>query len=75
MFKILPVNEPQIKLVPIMKLTGSLIVSPIIRLILFLEELFCIPIINIKNKEKLNEIAKNNFFKVKDILKFTYHYL
>mgnify|MGYP004139816739 CR=1 FL=1 len=75
MFKKLAVNEPQIKLVPIMKLTGNLIVSPKIILTLFWEELFCIPIINIKNKEKLNEIAKNNFFSEKDILKFTYHYL
>ena len=58
----LPVKDPQIKLVPIIKLTGNLIVCLIIRLTFFWEELFCMPIINIKNKEELNKIAKNNFF-------------
>jgi len=70
MFKILPDKEPQIKLVPMMKLIGNLIVSLIIKLTFFWEELFCIPMINIKNREKLNVIAKNNFLKGNDILNF-----
>ena len=57
------------KLTPIMKLIGNLTVS-LKNKFTFLEfELFCIPIINIKNKEILNEIVKNIFFKGWNILK------
>ena len=63
----LPVNEPLMKLTPIMKLIGNLTVS-LENKFTFLEfELFCIPIINIKNKEILNEIVKNIFFKGRNI--------
>ena len=57
------------KLTPIMKLTGKLTVSLIRRLIFLLFELFWIPIINNKNKERLNVIVKNIFFKGINILK------
>ena len=57
------------KLTPIMKLTGKLTVSLIRRLIFLLFELFWIPIINNKNKERLNVTVKNIFFKGINILK------
>tara|TARA_B100000886_G_scaffold271506_1_gene195468 strand:+ start:563 stop:763 length:201 start_codon:yes stop_codon:yes gene_type:complete len=56
-----PVNDPVIKLIPTIKLIGKFTVSLIIKLILVLLELFCIPTIKSKNKEKLNVIVKNNF--------------
>ena len=56
------------KLTPIMKLTGRLTVSLIRRFIFLLFELFWIPIINNKNKERLNVIVKNIFFKGINIL-------
>ena len=59
----LPVNEPVMKLTPIMKLIGNEIVSLKIKFTFLVFELFCIPIINIKNKEILNETVKNIFFK------------
>ena len=59
----LPVNEPLMKLTPIMKLIGNLTVSLKIKFTFLVFELFCIPIINIKNKEILNETVKNIFFK------------
>ena len=65
----LPVIDPVIKLIPIMKLIGSVTVSPIIRLTLLLVELFCIPIIRTRNKEKLNVNINNSFFKRNSILK------
>jgi len=46
--------EPLIKLNPIIKLIGKLTVSLNIKLTLLFFELFCIPIIKIKNNEKLN---------------------
>ena len=46
-----------------MKLIGKVTDSLIIKLTFFLFVLFCIPIINSKNKEKLNVKANNNFFK------------
>lgn len=61
--------DPLMKLTPIMKLTGKLTVSLIRRFIFLLFELFCIPIINNKNKERLNVIIKNIFFKGINILK------
>ena len=48
------VIDPLMKLIPIMKLIGKLIVSLIIKLTFLLFMLFCIPIIKIKNKDKLN---------------------
>tara|TARA_B100000945_G_scaffold44749_1_gene30690 strand:+ start:741 stop:959 length:219 start_codon:yes stop_codon:yes gene_type:complete len=59
--KILPVKDPVIKLIPTIKLIGKFIVSLIIKFTLVLLELFCIPTIKNKNKEKLNVIEKNNF--------------
>ena len=64
----LAVREPAIKLTPIMKLTGKPTVSPSITFTFLLFELFCIPIINSKNKEKLNVNVKNIFFKGNNIL-------
>ena len=49
------------KLDPIIKLTGSSIVSSNKRFTLFLFELFCIPIKSAVNNIKLNEITKNSF--------------
>ena len=63
----LPVNEPLMKLTPIMKLIGNVTVSLKIKFTFLVFELFCIPIINIKNKEILNEIVKNIFFKGRNI--------
>ena len=51
-----------------MKLRGSLIVSENIKFTLCFVELFCIPFIKIKNNERLNVIAKNNFLNVINIL-------
>ena len=65
--KILPIIEPLIKLEPIIKLIGKLTVSFIKKLTLLLLELFCIPIINNRNKQELKVNAKNNFFNIKDI--------
>tara|TARA_Y100000991_G_scaffold39201_1_gene27223 strand:- start:423 stop:638 length:216 start_codon:yes stop_codon:yes gene_type:complete len=59
--KILPVKDPVIKLIPTIKLIGKFIVSLIIKFTLVLLELFCIPTIKSKNKEKLNVMVKNNF--------------
>tara|TARA_B100000989_G_C19322068_1_gene377156 strand:- start:302 stop:454 length:153 start_codon:yes stop_codon:yes gene_type:complete len=47
--------EPLMKLTPIMKLIGKPTVSLAMKLTLLLFELFCIPIIKIKNKDKLNK--------------------
>ena len=58
----LPKAEPNIKLVPTMKLTGSSIVSLIKKSTLRLFELFCTPMNKIKNKQELKIAAKNNFF-------------
>ena len=55
------------KLEPIIKLTGNSTVLSIKKLTLLLLELFCIPIINKKNKQKLNIDVKNNFFNIKVI--------
>ena len=63
----LPVNEPLMKLTPIMKLIGNETVSLKIKFTFLVFELFWIPIIKIKNKEILNEIAKNIFFKGRNI--------
>ena len=63
----LPVIDPVMKLTPIIKLIGKAIVSFLNKLTLFLLELFCIPIINIKNKQELKVIEKINFLKAPDI--------
>ena len=67
MEKKLPIKEPLMKLEPIIKLIGNLTVSFIKKLTLLLLELFCIPIINNRNKQELNVVAKIIFFNLKDI--------
>ena len=65
--KKVPIKDPQIKFVPIIKLTGKLIVSFIKKLTLLLLELFCMPTISKTNKQELKVIAKMIFFKVRFI--------
>ena len=67
MVGILPIIEPLIKLVPIIKLTGNLTVSILKKFIFLLLLLFCIPIINKINNKELKVIAKTIFFNVRDI--------
>ena len=67
MVEILPIIEPLMKLEPIIKLTGNLIVSSIKKFIFLLLLLFCIPIINKRNNKELKVIAKTIFFNVMDI--------
>ena len=55
--------DPLIKLEPIIKLTGNSIELVLKKLTLLLFELFCIPIIKIRNKDELNANKKNNLFK------------
>tara|TARA_Y200000002_G_scaffold321589_1_gene281811 strand:- start:85 stop:258 length:174 start_codon:yes stop_codon:yes gene_type:complete len=55
------------KLDPIIKPTGKLTDSSTNKLTLVLLELFCIPIINIKNKKELNTTVKINFLNGKNI--------
>tara|TARA_B100000212_G_scaffold333009_1_gene301892 strand:- start:675 stop:887 length:213 start_codon:yes stop_codon:yes gene_type:complete len=57
----LPAIDPDIKLIPTIKLIGKLTVSPNINLTLLLFELFCIPIINSKNKVEFKTTVKNIF--------------
>ena len=57
----LAVIEPLIKLIPMMKLIGKFTVSDNIKLTFFLLELFCIPIIKIRNKETLKKRKKAIF--------------
>ena len=57
------------KLNPIMKLIGNLIVSVKSKFTFLLLSLFWIPIINSKNKEELNVIVNNIFLKENNILK------
>jgi len=70
----LPVKEPLIKAKPIIKLIGRFIVLLDIKLTFLVSELFCIPIINIKNKAKLKVKVNNNFFKINIILKINHFY-
>lgn len=65
--KILPNMEPDIKLIPIMKLKGNTTVSLTIKFTLPLFELFCIPIISIKKKQMFNVKVKTIFLKGKII--------
>ena len=73
MVEILPIIEPLIKLVPIIKLTGNLIVSSIKKFIFLLLLLFCIPIINKRNNKELKVIAKKDFFNIRDIFLLLYN--
>ena len=57
-----PVSDPKIKLFPIIKLMGKLIVSKNKKFILVLLLLFWIPIIIIRNTNEFNKIIKLNFF-------------
>tara|TARA_B100000963_G_C22181098_1_gene474528 strand:+ start:217 stop:438 length:222 start_codon:yes stop_codon:yes gene_type:complete len=59
--KRLPETDPEIKLIPIIKLIGKLTDSPMINLTLLIFELFCIPIIKIKNSPEFKVIVNNNF--------------
>ena len=63
----LPVIEPVMKLTPTIKLIGNAIVSFLNKLIFLLLELFCMPIINNKNRQELKVIEKNNFLNAPDI--------
>ena len=65
--KIPPVKDPVIKLIPTIKLIGKFTDSLNIKLIFVLLELFCIPTIKSKNKEKLNEMVKKIFLTEKNI--------
>ena len=64
----LPVMEPLKKLKPTIKPIGKLIVLLTIKFTSFLFELFCKPIIKIKNKEKLNATEKNIFLNGNNII-------
>ena len=71
--KILPTIEPLIKQIPTIKLIGKLTDSVFNKYIFSFFELFCMAIINIKNKIKLNVNVKNIFFnvlKINPIFKF-----
>lgn len=63
---------PVMKLAPIIKPTGKLTVSLIIKFIFPFDVLFCMPITKIKNNEKLNVNAKNTFFNKIDIFNLNY---
>lgn len=64
----LPSSDPEIKLTPRMKLKGSAMVSSTIKSILCFWELFCIPSIKNKNKNKFTLMTKNNFLRFNFIL-------
>ena len=63
----LPIIEPVMKLTPTIKLTGKAIVSFLNKLTSLLLELFCMPIINNKNKQELKVIEKINLLNASDI--------
>ena len=65
--KKLPVIEPVMKLTPTIKLIGNAIVSFLNKLTSLLLELFCMPIINNKNKQELKVIEKINLLNDSDI--------
>ncbi len=52
---------------PTIKLIGKFTDSLIIKLIFVLLELFCIPIIKNKNKDKLKVMVENNFLKENNV--------
>ena len=70
----LPVIEPVMKLTPTIKLIGKAILSFLNKLTFLLIELFCIPIINNKNKQELKVTEKINFLKAPEIF-FITHYI
>ena len=53
--------DPEIKLIPIIKLIGKLTVSPMSNLTLLLLELFCIPIIKSKSRAEFKVIVNKIF--------------
>ena len=63
----LPVIEPVMKLTPTIKLIGKATVSFLNKITFLLFELFCIPIINSKNKQELKVIEKIIFLNAPDI--------
>ena len=65
--KKLPVIEPDMKLTPTIKLIGKGILSFLNKFTFLLLELFCIPIINNKNKQELKVIEKINLLNASDI--------
>ena len=65
--KRLPLRDPEIKLMPIIKLIGKLTVSLIKKLTFLFKELFWIPTISIKNKAEFNVTIKKIFFNRTDI--------
>ena len=67
----LPVIEPVMKLTPTIKLIGKAILSFLNKLTFLLIELFCIPIINNKNKQELKVTEKINFLKPPEIFFIT----
>ena len=67
----LPVIEPVMKLTPTIKLIGKAILSFLNKLTFLLIELFCIPIINNKNKQELKVTEKINFLKASEIFFIT----
>jgi hypothetical protein len=67
----LPVIEPVMKLTPTIKLIGKAILSFLNKLTFLLIELFCIPIINNKNKQELKVTEKINFLKAPEIFFIT----
>ena len=71
----LPVIEPVMKLTPTIKLIGKEIVSFLNKLTLLLLELFCMPIINNKNKQELKVIEKINFLKAPNTFYITQYIL
>ena len=70
----LPVIEPVMKLTPTIKLIGKATVSFLNKLIFLLFELFCIPIINSKNKQELKVIEKIIFLNAPDISYITLYF-
>jgi hypothetical protein len=59
------------KLTPTIKLIGKGILAFLNKLIFLLLELFCIPIINNKNKQELKVIENINFLKASGIIQIT----
>ena len=70
----LPVIEPVMKLTPTIKLIGKAIVSFLNKLTFPLLELFCMPIINNKNKQELKVIEKINFLKAPNTFYITQYF-
>ena len=63
------------KLTPTIKLIGKAIVSFLNKLTSLLFELFCMPIINNKNKQELKVIEKINFLKAPNTFYITQYIL